>query len=288
MRLHRIGSLVALATACCHPPTPAMIPKGRIAASILPGHVLFRVPPGRVEDAARAWEEAGFVVVRGGPSEDLVNAMIYFPDGWFIELFGLGPELRVTLPLFFARFIDPAMHTRFGSLVRATGEEWLDWSVDVTNLARVRDNLDSSGVSISSVRSFARTQSDGSEVAWELAMPEMLPLPFLKSPYRGHLPIPVAAKLHPNGVRGIAAVVLEVPDVEAAKRQLMLLAESTTRGSQDIRLAGVRVVLEKGGEVRLREVVLCVEGPDRHDVSVRRVGSENSVTLHATPCALRR
>lgn len=190
MRLHRIGSLVALAAACCHPPTPAMIPKGRIAAFTLPGHVLFRVPPGRVEDAARAWEEAGFVVVRGGPSEDLVNAMIYFPDGWFIELFGLGPQLRVTLPLFFARFIDPAMHTRFGSLVRATGEEWLDWSVDVTNLARVRDNLDSSGVSISSVRSFARTQSDGSEVAWELAMPEDASPAFPKEPLSRAPPYP--------------------------------------------------------------------------------------------------
>lgn len=248
---------------------------------VAPGHVLFRVTPGRVEEFAQAFERAGFTVVRGGPPHDLVNAMIYLADGWFIELFGLGSEARVAFPLFLASFVDPPLATRFGALVGERRLGWLDWSVDVSEIEFARERLlCGGGVHVSAVRSFSRTQSDGTSVRWELAMPSRLPTPFLKSPYRGHTEVPPSARAHENGVVGVAAIVVAVPDLAQARRELTSLGGE--RDGVPV-FAGVEVRLEHGATPELRDVVLCL-GSGARTLTVAVPSTDVPFALSTTTC----
>ncbi len=252
----------------------------RRGETVAPGHVLFRVTPGRVEEFARAFEAGGFTVIRGGPPHDLVNAMIYLHDGWFIELFGLGAEPRVALPLFFASFVDPPLATRFAALVGERRVGWLDWSVDVSEIEREREILCSGGVPVSTVRGFSRTQRDGTTTHWELAMPGRLPVPFLKSPYRGHMDVPASARVHANGVIGVAAIVIAVPDLPQARRELLLLGVER-RGA--LFLGGVEVRLEPGPTPEIRDVLVCTHDGERA-IIVALPGAEEPLRVSATRC----
>ena len=280
----RFAIAVVVVTAGCATSRGAPAPaEGELAASrvtVMPGHVLFRVAPGGVEPAARAFETAGFTVVRGGPPKDLVNAMIYFDDGWFIELFGLGEEARVVIPLFFGRFIDPVMASRFGRLVRARQIGWLDWSVDVDDIERAKSVVEEGQVAVSRVRTFQRTQEDGTSVSWELAMPGALEVPFLKSAYRGHTPIPPAARVHRNGATGIDRLVFSTPRLEEARRNLERLAES--HDGELMRIAGVTVSVERGEDVAIRELSLCTAGAQGSRVELM-LGRQWNIEL--SPCS---
>lgn len=222
--------------------------------AVQPGHLIFRVAPGSVEAAARSFEAAGFTVARGGPDSDLVNAMIYLDDGWFIELFGLGTEVRVVVPLFFARVLDAIAARRFARLVQAQPGGFIDWSVDVPDVAAARAALAAQGIEVSAARTYRRVQRDGTTTEWELAMPSVHEVPFLKSSYRRHSPVTASMRHHENGAAGIVEVVIGSPDPSAASECLRYVAD---RVAEDhLVIAGVEVRVDAAPEFGIRRISL--------------------------------
>lgn len=230
-----------------------------------PGHLLYRVEPEAIQSAIRQFERVGFSVVRGGPDDELVNAMIHLEDGWFIELFGLGPELRVLVPLLIARAVDPVAAARFSALIAASPGRFIDWSIDVADVAAARTFLEVRGVPVSPPRAFRRRQTDGSWTEWELAMPAARAVPFLKSPYRAHLPLPDTARRHANGASGLSEIWIGSPTPTVTLAELSHVGELSARGVtvggalvrvQDSPLPGIRRVALHAPVVAPREVLI--------------------------------
>lgn len=223
------------------------------------GHVLFRVPPNAIPETVTAFEQAGFTVTLGGPEHDLVNAMIHLSDGWFIELFGLGREPRVARRLALARVFAPIAWARFDRLVRSEPGVLVDWSIDVDNISLARDKLRAIGLRVSKPRTLHRMQPDGTVTSWELSLPDALDVPFLKSPYRDHIPIPDRVRHHANGASRLARIDLGVPDIAEVREHLCALVGLEPGGEGPIELGGVEIHLSYRSSFAILSIVLEAE-----------------------------
>jgi hypothetical protein len=205
-----------------------------------------------VEDLAAAsadYAALGFTVAPGGEHADGAthNALVVFADGTYLELIA---------------FRRPAPEHRWWRHV-AAGAGLIDFALlpDAieADVAAARER----GLRFGEPRPGGRLRPDGQRVAWQIALPETPDLPFLCGDVTPRsLRVPGgAARQHPNGVTGIADVVVAAADPGAsAERYRDLLGVSGAGPS--FALGAGRIVLASASEPTARaRLAARGEGP---------------------------
>ncbi|MEK4063318.1 MULTISPECIES: VOC family protein [unclassified Paenibacillus] len=179
-------------------------------------HILCRVND--IAEVVRNYEALGFSVQWGSAPERALNALIWFEEGPFIELFQVPKSLT---------FLIPPLGLLFG---RAAGRRWTYWAKAkegwcdvalepderaavqgqpqnvgrVEQLAAIRQSLREAGLATSRVIHGNRTRPDRTKVKYSLFTTEPLGLPFIVSVYDP--PQRPEMIRHPNGATGIGWV----------------------------------------------------------------------------------
>ncbi|TMC12765.1 MAG: VOC family protein [Chloroflexi bacterium] len=140
--------------------------------------------------AVKDFRDLGFTVEWGSDPRRAHNALIWFPEGPFIELAHFPPSVGASA--------DGALGERLARWV-APGEGWRDVALetDATDLAGARTWLEAAGVDVSPVMDGMRVRPDGEEVRYQYLMPHSARLPFVVSAYDP--PQRPEAVTHPNG-----------------------------------------------------------------------------------------
>ncbi len=206
-----------------------------------------------VHDLATAMDDyaaLGFIVTPGGVHADGAthNALVAFADGSYLELIAFRREAPDHIWW---------RHT-------ADGEGLIDFALlpgvideDVA-AARMR------GLDIAGPFPGGRERPDGVRIAWKTARPATPDLPFLCGDVTPRdLRVPTgAARLHPNGVTGIARVLVATrdPAVSAARYRALLGIEGTTvAAGVSFELGASAIVLTALNERHYREGPCALE-----------------------------
>jgi catechol 2,3-dioxygenase-like lactoylglutathione lyase family enzyme len=174
-------------------------------------HLVYKVDD--IRATVRDFTELGFTVEYGSDPARAHNALLWFAEGPFIELFELHHAARMLRWPFAAGF-GRAAGDRLARWARP-GEGWRDLALETDDLtlAGTRAALRAAGVPVSRVVKGRRTRPDGQLVRYQFLCPRPHRLPFVVSAYDP--PQRPAQVEHPNGVCGIAQVRM---GVEAADR----------------------------------------------------------------------
>jgi len=168
-------------------------------------------------DAASArFRELGFTVVPGGRHPRAThNALVCFRDGSYLELIAFWDTAATDHP--FHRHL-------------AAGPSLIAYALGVADLAETVAALRARGIAYGDPVAGARRRPDGAEVVWRMAFAadaERLGLPFLIEDVTDRaLRVPdQGATAHANGARGIACLLVAVPDLAAAASAYAALLE---------------------------------------------------------------
>lgn len=174
------------------------------------GHILIRVND--LSKAVKDFEEMGFTVIYGSNKKRARNAMIYFQDGSFLELFCVSKNKLVKKMLrFFIKIFKPFGFPIFSRYLMylEDGEGLTDWALDCVP----SNDYDSivkyieTYMNLSKTKTMKRKEEDGVVVSWKMTVPKDSQYPFFMSSYFPEINHP---KQHPNGIIGIKSVHLEV------------------------------------------------------------------------------
>lgn len=204
-----------------------------------------------LDAATRDYAALGFAVTPGGAHADGLtrNALIAFADGTYLELIAFWDPH------------DPRDNTWGWRQFIARGGGLIDWCVAVDDLAAEVARLRSHGFNLDGPTDGGRKRPDGAELRWRSARIWQAgrALPFLiedVTPRGLRVPGGVAMQ-HPNGVRGLANLVIAVADAERGAAQLAALigaahpplAADRRRDAQiaTIALDGQRVIVAEPG-----------------------------------------
>ncbi|MFF2081293.1 VOC family protein [Kitasatospora sp. NPDC058162] len=165
-------------------------------------HVLCKVDD--IRSAVRDFTDLGFTVEWGSTPAKAHNALIWFEQGPFIELFEL-PSRFALLRGPFGLAYGPAAGARLAKWARP-GEGWRDVALETSGfeLSGTRHDLRARGLAASRVMTGRRTRPDGQPVRYRFLTPAPAGLPFIVSAY--HPPQRPAQVTHANGALGVSRV----------------------------------------------------------------------------------
>ncbi len=165
-------------------------------------HVLYKVKD--LHQAVKDFEDMGFTVRYGKKKEKATNALIWFEDGRFIELFTINESAKPILR-FLKLFGKKAAAKRF--LYYANADYgWVDYAIenDRYDLEKEKVKLKALGCKYSNFKGL-RTNINGLKLKWLMVVPDDLGLPFLMTDYN---PSPRPETInHPNGATSISTFV---------------------------------------------------------------------------------
>ncbi|MEM9464875.1 MAG: VOC family protein [Actinomycetota bacterium] len=194
-------------------------------------HILQRVTdlPAAVADA----EAAGFTVHWGSDPDHAHNALVWFEDGPFLELFAVPPFDESLAEVY-------VQHAGPGSVLRsrrwATMDDgWCDYALetDDDDLGEVMDRCSANGMAIGPKFRPNRALPGGGAVEWDLAFPHAGDLPFVMGAYApAQRPTTVT---HANGATAITSISVAHADPERHVAELARYADTDT-------LAGVEII----------------------------------------------
>jgi hypothetical protein len=179
------------------------------------GHVLIKTDNFR--SAAKDFEKLGFTVIFGSSEEKAANALIYFSDGSFLELYDANMgKLKPLVPfiLKIAGLFDKARADRYRNYT-SSKEGINEYALDSKPKSEFHKNvleLRNSGYEITKNYALKRTDYAGNELHWEIALPKDWHLPFFMSAYEPELPKERKQLTHENGAAGIKRLVIAVAD----------------------------------------------------------------------------
>jgi hypothetical protein len=152
----------------------------------------------------------GFTVVPGGEHRGGAthNALVAFADDTYLELVA------------FKRRPLPAEQTSPGErrfrLREAAGEGLIDFALLPSNIEDAVAEAAKRGLALEGPLPGGRLRPDGQQIAWELAIPETLGLPFLCADVTPRaLRVPQGeARQHANGAMGVINLIVTVNDLD--------------------------------------------------------------------------
>ena len=150
-----------------------------------PSHISFRV--NCIQDAYKTFSECGFTVQWGSNPQKAHNAIIWFDEGPFIELFQ------------FPRIFRPIHYVLRWTKGKGAGDRWRSWSdakegwCDLAlepiekslqyNLKAIRSKLIAQNIECSKIVHGKRVRPDGQSVRYQVLAPLPNTLPFIVSAY---------------------------------------------------------------------------------------------------------
>ena len=182
-----------------------------------------------LDDAVANFSAEGFTVERGGTHADgnMHNALVYFSDGRYLELIA---------------FLKPAVQHRWGHFHAAGYEGFIDYALLPGNVGDVVSVAQSRGLQYHGPVDGGRLRPDGKRLLWKVCFPSTSDLPFLCGDLtprdwrvsRGN------ARLHANGVQGLASLTLVVRDLDLShQRYRALLGEQVGLETSPQQLTGL-------------------------------------------------
>jgi hypothetical protein len=240
-----------------------------------------------VRDLATAsadYAQSGFTVTPGGEHTGGAthNALISFADGAYFELIAFkNPD-------------QPQDH-RWWSLL-AQGEGLVDFALLSTDLVQEATRLNAAGLD-ADPRDGGRQRPDGRRIAWRSFTLQTTPatrLPFvIEDVTPRNLRVPDGdATIHPNGITGVAGVVVLVADLPAsAPAFAALLADGGQDSSSSVEGAAasrrfplgaqwIELVQPEPGTELAHHLAARGEGP--YDVRLRGTGAASTFPISAT------
>ncbi|WP_019548766.1 VOC family protein [Streptomyces sulphureus] len=173
-------------------------------------HILCKVDD--VRAVVRDYQKLGFTVEYGSAPERAHNALLWFPEGPFIEFFQLPPAFRLLKWPMSVYGGSPAGARLTRWARRGTG--WCDLALETsdTRLDAARAALRAGGVRVSRAMGGKRTRPDGQLVRYQFLAASPDRLPFVVSSYDPpQRPLGIR---HANGARRISAVHMEVAEAD--------------------------------------------------------------------------
>lgn len=242
------------------------------------GHVLIKTR--QLKLAVENFQKLGFTVTYRTNPAKAHNALIYFRDGSFLELFNPKPInlpdklIRTIFQLL--RPLHPAMVNRF--LYYLNSQEGLnDYALDSVQPEQAEANvweITQAGAKLGKTIKKSKTLPDGRKQTWWLAVPEEPRLPFLMSAYDPAVACTEQEITHNNGALGIEKLVIDVPGLEewmAKYTQIFDGAIVTRKGQQCEFVLGKKhtVVLRQAEQQRLAEIHLITSIPLKDELRLQ-------------------
>ncbi|WP_390347572.1 VOC family protein [Variovorax boronicumulans] len=157
-----------------------------------------------LERAIADYAALGFHVLRGGdhPGRSTHNALVVFSDGSYFELIA---------------WREPAPAERWWQLLQRHGEGIVDFALLPRDTAVTVADAKARGLVLEGPLDGGRVRPDGEHLRWQTARAPSADLPFLCGDLtRRALRVPEgAARVHPNGVLGVASLAIAVRDLDA-------------------------------------------------------------------------
>jgi catechol 2,3-dioxygenase-like lactoylglutathione lyase family enzyme len=167
-------------------------------------HVVIAVAD--LAQAVEAYRALGFTVVIGGrhPGRTSHNALVVFADGSYLELIAWespGPAERW--------YDEHARH----------GDGLMDFALVPEDVPRAVQEAGARGLELDGPLDGGRERPDGRQVRWQTGRQKTFDLPFLCGDVTPRaLRVPEGeARVHPNGVLGVARVTVAVHDPEISR-----------------------------------------------------------------------
>ncbi|ANY69895.1 hypothetical protein BBD42_27880 [Paenibacillus sp. BIHB 4019] len=229
------------------------------------GHVLIKTR--QLKLAVENFQKLGFTVTYRTNPAKAHNALIYFQDGSFLELFNPKPinlpEQLIRAIFQLLRPLHPAMVNRF--LYYLNSQEGLnDYALDSVQPEQAEANvreITQAGAKLGKTVKKSKTLPDGRKQTWWLAVPEEPRLPFLMSAYDPEIACTEQEITHNNGAIGIDKLVIDVPDLEhwlGSNKLIFAGAEISRKDQQCEFVLGKKhtVVLRQAERYQLAEIHL--------------------------------
>ncbi|MFD3702128.1 VOC family protein [Nocardia sp. NPDC058658] len=210
-------------------------------------HVQCRVRD--IGEAVADFTALGFTIAWGSDPRTAHNALIWFADGPFIELYEL-PTRFAALRVPFSAVYGRAAGTRLAKWAQP-GEGWRDLAVETSDitLAETHRAIRGVGLPVSRVVKGKRTRPDGQRVRYEFLAPRTSGLPFVVSGYAAAQRD--RAVSHANGARAVATVHFGVADRDRAAfdtlvgdQRRITVRPATSTGVLGIELSGLATELD--------------------------------------------
>ncbi|RFA28578.1 hypothetical protein CAI21_12005 [Alkalilimnicola ehrlichii] len=213
-------------------------------------HVLCKVAD--IRTAVRDFERLGFSVAWGSAPRRAHNALLWFEEGPFIELFELPRGFRyLRRPLGWV--YGRAAGSRLARWAESA-EGWCDVALeppqpagrtgtadDPTDLSAVHAALSRTGLPLSRTARGRRTRPDGADVRYRFFAPEPAQLPFVVSPYDPPQRPPRIE--HPNGARRIERVRMSVAPADRGRFEALTAGDAWLAAEPGPRTAVLEVAL---------------------------------------------
>ncbi len=209
--------------------------------------------------AIRDYAALGFTVQPGGTHADGAthNALVVFGDGSYLELIA---------------FLQPDAPHRWGAWARRGHEGFIDFALLPDSVPRVVEAARGRGLAYEGPIAGGRLRPDGQRLEWQIGTPPTPDLPFLCGDLTPRaLRVPEGdVRVHPNGVRGVAAVTVAVADLDdSLARYRALLGSQADDGTQALSLPGLGLRLAMLG-LGPTALLLAAPGTDERDGAALR------------------
>lgn len=192
-----------------------------------------------LERAMQSYTDLGFTVIPGGTHADGLthNALIVFADGTYLELL---------------HFLQAAPQHRWWRHV-AHGEGVIDYALLPSDTATAVATAQQHGLALDGPIDGGRLRPDGTELAWQMAIPHTADLPFLCGDVTPRtLRVPEGdLRSHANGVLGIAGITVAVQDVQASAQRYRALLDLPDHSGEPTTQMPPLVVPELGSDIAM-------------------------------------
>ncbi len=169
-------------------------------------HILYKVK--NLEEAVKDFEDMGFTVRYGAKKEKAFNALIWFEEGPFIELYTISKWTKVFV--FLAKLIGKGAVARRFQYFIDSDYGWSEYSLENNRYELEAENamLKQLGCQYSTINA-SRKNIYGQKLRWKLSMPLDLGIPFFMSAYKPN-PRPQSIE-HRNGAKSVRSLTWGVP-----------------------------------------------------------------------------
>lgn len=231
------------------------------------GHILIKVD--NLKEAVEDYEALGFRVTYGSVPGKSTNAMVYFEDGSFLELFSTNFGQPVNSIMGFMVKCMHALKNIYAGRMNKyilPGEGFRDYALDSAEGKEFRSNLgmlENQGLSIFGPKHMKRKNAEGILLQWSLCYTPQEHLPFFMSPYSPSEAMTTLKTNHLNGVSGLAELVITTKnwaeDLEYYQKiycQAPAIESSSDGLKCRFQLKNTIVTLEEGKTDGIRKVLL--------------------------------
>lgn len=169
-------------------------------------HILYKVED--LEKAVKEFTEMGFTVVYGSNPKKATNAMIWFEEGPFIELFTLSmSSFLMGIITFVLKLMGKKSLLKRVILYQTSPTGFCDTSIETEerDLSTYTDFMEDKGFPCDTTK-VKRTNIKGEKLIWQISAPPRIDIPFLMSAY--NIEQRPDSIVHKNGAKCISKVIL--------------------------------------------------------------------------------